>query len=121
MPIFDQGYQHWKGTLSGHAWRWLAITRQGLRGQFKNWIVRILLLLAWMPALTLVSVLATWALCEQGSETVLPMLRAILPPGVTADPHAYRLAIWTIAYSMFFKFENLLHHAAGADGRTEPD
>ena len=21
MPIFDQGYQHWSGTLSGHAWR----------------------------------------------------------------------------------------------------
>ena len=31
MPIFDQGYQHWNGTLSGHAWRWLAITRQGVR------------------------------------------------------------------------------------------
>ena len=27
MPIFDQGYQHWDGPLSGHAWRWLAVTR----------------------------------------------------------------------------------------------
>ena len=31
MPIFDQGYQHWQGTLSGHAWRWLTITRHGVR------------------------------------------------------------------------------------------
>ena len=31
MPIFDQGYQHWTGHLSGHAWRWLAITRHGVR------------------------------------------------------------------------------------------
>ena len=31
MPIFDQGYQHWQGKLSGHAWRWLSITRQGVR------------------------------------------------------------------------------------------
>ena len=29
MPIFDQGYQHWKGALWGHAWRWLAISRHG--------------------------------------------------------------------------------------------
>ena len=25
MPIIDQGYQHWSGELSGHAWRWLTI------------------------------------------------------------------------------------------------
>ena len=39
MPILDQGYQHWKGSLRGHAWRWLAITRQGVRAQLKNrWV-----------------------------------------------------------------------------------
>ena len=31
MPIFDQGYQHWSGKLWGHGWRWLAITRHGVR------------------------------------------------------------------------------------------
>ena len=31
MPIIDQGYQHWSGELSGHAWRWLAIARHGVR------------------------------------------------------------------------------------------
>ena len=33
------------------------------------------------------------------------LLQPILPPGVAADPHAYRQAIWTIAYSTFFKSE----------------
>jgi ABC-2 type transport system permease protein len=98
MPIFDQGYQHWKGALSGHAWRWLAITRQGLRCQLKGSlsIIRLLLLAAWMPALVLVAVLALWGLFEQGSVTVLSLLKPMLPPGITADPHAYRHAVWTI-------------------------
>jgi ABC-2 type transport system permease protein len=105
MPIFDQGYQHWNGTLSGHTWRWLAITKQGLRGQLKGRILRIVLMLAWMPALALVIVMAGWGLFEQGSDWVLPLVRPMLPSGVAADPRAYRLAIWTIAYSTFFKFE----------------
>ena len=67
MPIFDQGYQHWKGRLSGHAWRWLAITRHGIRTQLKGRYVRLLLVLAWMPALTLVGALAVWGLFEQGA------------------------------------------------------
>jgi ABC-2 type transport system permease protein len=107
MPIFDQGYQHWKGALSSHAWRWLAITRQGLRVQLKGSIsiIRILLLLAWIPALVLVVVLALWGLFEQGSQTVISLLQPILPPGIASDPHAYRHAVWTISYSIFFKVE----------------
>ncbi|OHB79342.1 MAG: hypothetical protein A2W31_03900 [Planctomycetes bacterium RBG_16_64_10] len=105
MPIFDQGYQHWKGTLSGRGWRWLAVARHGLRGQLKGWVVRILLLVAWLPALALIVALALWGLFEQGAEGVLSLLQPILPPGISAAPHAYRQAIWTIAYSTFFKFE----------------
>jgi ABC-2 type transport system permease protein len=105
MPIFDQGYQHWKGPLAGHAWRWLAIARHGVRVQLKGRIIRLLLLLAWLPALALVVALALWGLFEQGSESVLSLLRPLLPPGVVADPHAFRTAMWTLAYSFFFKFE----------------
>jgi len=105
MPIFDQGYQHWKGPLAGHGWRCLAITRQGLRVACKSWIVRIVLALAWLPALALIVALALWGLFEQGSESVLKILQPMLPPGVAADPHAFRQAIWTIAYSMYFKLD----------------
>jgi len=105
MPIVDQGYQHWKGKLSGRAWRWWAVARQGLRVQLRNRSVRILLLLAWSPALTLVAFLAVWGLFEQGSQGVLSLLQPLLPAGISADPRAYRLAMWTVAYSTFFKCE----------------
>jgi ABC-2 type transport system permease protein len=105
MPIFDQGYQHWKGTLSGRAWRWLAIARHGVRGQIRGRPIRLLLLAAWMPALTLAGALAVWGLFEQGTEGALELLQPLLPSGVAADPRAYRQAVWTIAYSTFFKTE----------------
>jgi ABC-2 type transport system permease protein len=105
MPIFDQGYQHWQGPLSGHAWRWLAIARHGVRVQLKGRILRLLLLLAWLPAIALVVTLALWGLMEQGSQSVLGLLGRMLPPGMLDEPQAYRAAVWTLAYSFFFKFE----------------
>jgi ABC-2 type transport system permease protein len=107
MPIFDQGYQHWKGSLAGHAWRWIAITRQGLRVQVKTTrsYVRLLLIMAWGPALMLVVAMALWGLVEQGSETIISLLQSSPLRDVIADPHTYRHAVWTIAYSTFFKVE----------------
>jgi hypothetical protein len=105
MPIFDQGYQHWKGRLSGHAWRWLAVARQGVRSTLKNRLVRWFLFAAWVPALALVTVLAVWGLLEQQSESVLAFLQPLLPPGMIGQPKDFRGAVWTIAYSFFFKAE----------------
>jgi ABC-2 type transport system permease protein len=105
MPIFDQGYQHWKGALSGHAWRWLAVVRHGVRVQGKNLFLRLLLLLAWLPALALVAAVAVWGLVEQQSAGVLALARALLPADILLDPHAYRTAVWTVLYSFFFKTE----------------
>src|SRR5216683_6165217 len=104
MPIFDQGYQHWQGPLSGHAWRWLAIARHGVRVQMKNRILRLLLIVAWLPALALIIAVALWGLVEQKSENVLSLVRAVMP-ALAVDPLAYRTAVWTLAYSFFFKFE----------------
>jgi ABC-2 type transport system permease protein len=105
MPIFDQGYQHWKGPLSGHGWRWWAIARQGLRVQMKNRLLRLLMLVAWLPAVVLVVAMAIWGLVEQHSAGVLSLVRSILPADVLLEPSAYRTTIWTLAYSFFFKFE----------------
>jgi ABC-2 type transport system permease protein len=104
MPIFDQGYQHWKGALSGHAWRWLAITRHGMRVQLKGRYVRLLLVLAWMPAVALVAALAVWGLFEQGALGA-DWLKAIQSQGITVDPQSFRQAVWTLAYSFFFRTE----------------
>jgi ABC-2 type transport system permease protein len=92
MPIFDQGYQHWQGRLSGHGWRWLAIARHGVRAQMQNRIVGLL---------------TFWGLLEQQAETAIAFLSRLLPPEVVASPREYRAAVWTIAYSYFFKAELL--------------
>lgn len=107
MPIFDQGYQHWKGELSGHGWRWMAVTRHGVRSLLRSWIVRIMLLIAWLPAIALVTLLTLWGLLEQQAESVIAFLQRLLPPEVVSQPRDYRSAVWTIAYSFFFKAELL--------------
>src|SRR5205823_9027273 len=74
MPIFDQGYQHWSGELTGHGRRWLAITRHGVRIGMKNRLLRIALLVAWLPAVVLASFLCVWGLLEQKSDLVQPLV-----------------------------------------------
>jgi ABC-2 type transport system permease protein len=106
MPIFDQGYQHWQGKLSGHAWRWLTITRRGVRAQWTSRWVRVVLLLAWLPALALILVLVFWGLFEQQAEMVMPIIQFFrLPKEMMAGPHAFRTTVWTLAYEYFFQFE----------------
>ncbi|HYV36783.1 MAG TPA: hypothetical protein VE988_13835, partial [Gemmataceae bacterium] len=105
MPIFDQGYQHWQGPLTSHAWRWLAIARHGVRVQTQNRILRVLILLAWMPALALVVFVAIWGMVEQRNETVLPLAQMILPAEILRDPIAFRVTVWTLAYWYFFKVQ----------------
>lgn len=105
MPIFDQGYQHWDGVRSGRLWRWWTITRNGVRAQLRNRFVRLFLIVAYGPALALIGVLAVWGLLEQQAQSILSFLNRLLPPEILAQPQDYRLAVWTIAYSFFFKAE----------------
>lgn len=105
MPIFDQGYQHWDGVRSGHFWRWWTITRNGVRAQLRSRLVRLFLIGAYLPALALIAVLAVWGLLEQQAQSVLSFLNRLLPAEMIAQPQHYRVAVWTIAYSFFFKAE----------------
>jgi ABC-2 type transport system permease protein len=107
MPIFDQGYQHWSGTLSGHAWRWRAIAGHGVRVSLREGkpgrSLRLLLMISWLPALALAAMLCLWGLAERGSELV-SFLRPILEflgPAVLTDPREYRLEVWTLGYHYF--------------------
>lgn len=108
MPIFDQGYQHWSGTLSGHAWRGLAIARHGMRVGRKNRFVRILILLSWLPALVLAIALCGWGLLERGSELIaplIPFLSSFIDPQMLQAPRTYRVEFWTICYDYFLLTE----------------
>src|SRR5262245_60803843 len=110
MPIFDQGYQHWSGHLSGHAWRWLAITRRGVRNALQSRFVRIALLIAWLPALLLAFVLCLWGLVERQSdlvESLKPLLTNLLGRPILLGPREYRVEIWTLCFNYFLKVELL--------------
>jgi ABC-2 type transport system permease protein len=107
MPIFDQGYQHWTGQLSGHTWRWLAITQHGFRIGMKNIFIRLVLLLAWLPAVALAAMLCIWGLIEQKSPLVQPLLGFFdfLGQDILRNPRSYRVDIWTLSYEYFLLTE----------------
>jgi ABC-2 type transport system permease protein len=105
MPIFDQGYQHWQGVLSGRGWRWVTIARHGVRAQLKNPWTRRVLFLAWVPALLLAGLLIFWGLLEQKSPLLQSLRNLIRSPEIANDPRAYRVMIWTLAYKYFFDIE----------------
>ncbi|MFO0953342.1 MAG: ABC transporter permease subunit [Isosphaeraceae bacterium] len=109
MPIFDQGYQHWQGPISGHAWRWLAVTRQGVRQQSRRKLTRWLVAVAFVPALVLAAVLVLWGLLEQQSSLLQPFMFLIqgLPDEIRNGPKAFRPAVWTFAFEFFFDTETL--------------
>lgn len=107
MPIFDQGYQHWRGAVGGHAWRWLAVTRQGVRQQTRRRRTKWLVACAFVPALALAAVLVFWGLLEQQSTLIQPLMFLVqgLPDEVRQGPKAYRGAVWTMAFNLFFSTE----------------
>jgi ABC-2 type transport system permease protein len=101
MPIFDQGYQHWQGTLASQLWRWWAITRHSVRMQFKSKWTRFCLVACIGPAFALILTLILWSLLEQGNSWLRPILQ-LLPPELQRIPQEYRLTIWTFAFHFFF-------------------
>ncbi|MBY0395391.1 MAG: ABC transporter permease, partial [Thermoleophilia bacterium] len=107
MPIFDQGYQHWDGRLGGHAWRWAAVARQGVRQQLRRRRTKWLVAFAFAPALMLAAFLVLWGLLEQQSSLLEPLMVFVraLPAEIRDGPKAYRSAVWTLAFSSFFAIE----------------
>ncbi len=107
MPIIDQGYQHWSGDLAGHTWRWLAVTRHGVKIAMRNRFLRYVLFCAWVPALALVTMLSAWGLLERKSGMMAAIVQFLqfMNPGVIADPRYYRLEIWQLSYGYFLHVE----------------
>jgi ABC-2 type transport system permease protein len=112
MPILDQGYQHWTCNISGHGWRWLAVTRQGIRVGIKESKVKVLLALTWIPALILIAALCIWGLIERRTIDLAPFrgfLRDMgVGPEIAVNPRAFRREFWTICYSSFMSNELFL-------------
>jgi hypothetical protein len=107
MAILDQGYQHWQGQVAGHAWRWLAIARQGVRVNMKSIWVRILLILALLPALAHAAAIAIWGLVEQRVGWAIAFFSSELfrMQAVASDPIAYRTTAWRLIFHLFLHIE----------------
>ena len=108
MPIFDQGYQHWNGELAGRFWRWFAITRHGVRIGLAGRVLRLLLLVAWLPAIGLAVLLCLWGLFEQRSALVAPLapiFESLGGSAMLAQPRQFRVEVWTLFYSYFLSYE----------------
>jgi ABC-2 type transport system permease protein len=121
MPIFDQGYQHWQGRLSGQAVRWLPITRSGVAVGLANKWLRMAMLGALGPPLLLAIFLVVWGLFEQKSTFLNPFLVFLdnLPEELRDGARGYRTTIWTLAFRQFFEvqlfFPMILVLLAGPD------
>ncbi|MBL8822783.1 MAG: ABC transporter permease subunit [Planctomycetia bacterium] len=108
MPIFDQGYQHWNGKLASQVWRWWAITRHGVRMQFRSKLTRLCVISCFGPALALATFMIIWSLFEQGNTYIKPLIGFILPEELLNVPEEYRLTVWTLAYHFFFYIQFFL-------------
>ncbi|HMP60774.1 MAG TPA: hypothetical protein PKD86_15620 [Gemmatales bacterium] len=107
MPIFDQGYQHWRGTVGRRTPGWGAITWQGVKVQIQSRWVKILLAMSVAPSLALAAFLIFWGLVEQQSSFIQPLLGLLqgLPEEVRSGPKGYRFMIWTLAFNFFIMFQ----------------
>src|SRR5262249_32510815 len=96
------------GTPSGHTWRWLTITRQGIRVGMKNIFLRLFILLSWLPAIGLAFVLCVLGLLEQDSPLIAPVKAfptPILPAEILKNPKVARVEVWTLCSHYFLQFE----------------
>src|SRR5262249_28742027 len=85
---------------------WWTITRQGVRAQLKSRWVRILVIMAWIPALLLVLVVSLWGLLEQQAEIIRPLLGFLrLPSALVEGGSSFRVGVWTFVYHYFFWIE----------------
>ncbi len=107
MPIFDQGYQHWDGRLSGQATRWVAIARRGVTVAMGNRWTRLTVLSALGPPILLALFLVFWGLFEQKSSFLTPFLIFLdnLPEELKNGPRGFRTTIWTLAFRQFFEVQ----------------
>ncbi len=70
--------------------------------------MRIVLLVAWLPALALVAMLCVWGLVERNSDLMVPFLgflQRLFGNEVVQDPRHYRVEVWTICYHYFLLTE----------------
>lgn len=106
MPIFDQGYTHWKGEIGSFAWRWTAVARRGILAQLRGKWIRMAMVMAAFPALILVGALVIWALIEQNFPIPTFLRESFLNAlGQSSNLQELRVTVWTHCFYYFLGFQ----------------
>lgn len=112
MPIHDVGYRDWSGQLSSPWMRWSVIAGAGIRMVWRSHWLRRMLLLAWLPAVSMgfAFFLYEQALKRPETTTALQMLLRWLPnsdyalEAWKAAPDQSRHAVWSLFMMTFFRY-----------------
>ncbi len=99
MPIYDQGYQRWKGTLSPHPVRWWPIVRHGVMRHLSRRNHLLLLVLAWIPAVVrgvrIYFDSRTWYILPGGAAEPSYFFKFISPQGYLA---MWEQGLWVLVF-----------------------
>ncbi len=121
---FRSGISTLVRQLSGHAWRWLTITRHGIRVGMKNRYCATILIAAWVPALALVVDAVPVGI---GGTEIEPRRRlsssswTFFSPAWSPIRSIIRIDVWRLSYRYFLQSRTLVFDDPDSAGRAEPD
>lgn len=119
MPIHDLGYRAWQGERRGGALRWLVIAQNGFQRAWKNYWLRRLIFLAWIPAFYFGAIVFFYeralTAVEEGQVQDLQLLRmavGVAPPSfrpyltkaMEMEPQESRHFVWSLLLLTFFRY-----------------
>ena len=112
MPIHDLGYRSWDDVASGGRSRVSVIAMTGIRLAWQSYWLRRMLLVAWLPAISLgfILFLYEYSLTQPMDDRWPTLLLGRLPPGrivveaVVRDPEGARREVWAFLLLTLFRY-----------------
>lgn len=112
MPIHDLGYRSWDDVASGGRSRVSVIAMTGIRLAWQSYWLRRMLLVAWLPAISLgfILFLYEYSLTQPMDDRWPTLLLGRLPQGrivveaVVRDPEGARREVWAFLLLTLFRY-----------------
>jgi ABC-2 type transport system permease protein len=112
VPIHDLGYRSWDETAPRGGWRVGVIAATGIRLAWQSYWLRRMLLVAWLPAISLgfILFLYEYSLTQPMNDRWAALLLSRLPQGrvvvesVVRDPDGARREVWAFLLLTLFRY-----------------
>jgi hypothetical protein len=112
VPIHDLGYRSWDETAPRGGWRVGVIAATGIRLAWQSYWLRRMLLVAWLPAISLgfILFLYEYSLTQPMDDRWAALLLSRLPQGravvesVVRDPDGARREVWAFLLLTLFRY-----------------